>query len=191
MNMLAKLLFMALLISPYTLQAMNADKPNNIKIRGSAFIPQSKRFRSIYGKVSGTIELEYVRYIREHLSLWANIDGLVKRGRSIGFCNPTKIGIANFSFGLDFPWNVGNRSTLYAGFGPSFGAVHITNNSICCCEKVSKGAVGFVVKSGLDICLSKHTFIELFVDYRFERAWFQKTIQVGGLQPGIALGFKF
>lgn len=185
------LLFTTLLMVSCAVHAMNQDEPNNIKIRGSVFIPQSKRFRDIYGKVAGNIELEYVRYIREHISFWVNIDGLVKRGHSIGFCNPTKIGIANFSFGLDFPWEVGDRSTIYFGFGPSFGDVRITNNSVCCCEKVSKGAVGFVIKSGLDVCLSEHTFIELFIDYLFERACFQNKVNVSGLKPGVALGVKF
>jgi hypothetical protein len=191
MNILAKSLCAILLIAPCTSQAMSADEPHNIKIRGSAFIPQSHRFRDIYGKAAGNIELEYVRSVCQHISGWANIDGLVKHGHSIGFCNPTKIGVAQFSFGLDFPWKVGDRSILYAGIGPSFGKVWLTNNSLCCCEKVSKGAVGFVVKSGVNICVSQHTFIEIFADYLFERVCFQNKVNVGGLKPGIAFGIKF
>jgi hypothetical protein len=191
MNALSKLFFIALLISSYTLQAMNADEPNNIKIRGSAFIPQSERFREIYGKAAGNIELEYVRYLCEHISFWANIGGFVKHGHSIGLRNPTKIGIFNFSFGLDFPWEVGCYSILYLGLGPSFGRIHITNNSVCGTEKISKGAVGFVIKSGLNICLSECTFIEFFIDYIFEHAHFQNRVNVSGLRPGIGLGIKF
>lgn len=167
------------------------NNPHSFKIRSAAFIAQSKLFRKIYDTAGPCIELEYAYRIKRHLEVWGNFDFFWQDGKSIGLCNPTQIKIPNFSFGIKSPYQFKECHELYLGIGPSFAGVLITNKTCCCCEKVSKPAFGFVVKSGYYYDFCKRFFLDIFADYLYQPVHFQRKTEVGGLRIGAGLGIKF
>jgi hypothetical protein len=183
-----------MLLTMHTIQAnLQRDKRNfSIQARASAFIPYAQRFRSIYG-ATPCVGLEVTRNVRQHIAVWANGDAVFACGSSIGFCNPTKVRIANLSLGLKFPYDVGCHSTLYFGTGPSFGALWLTNTSPFCCEKVFQNAIGVAVKAGWDFLLNDRVFFAFFADYLYQPVRFTTLpcrLDCGGLKAGIGLGVR-
>lgn len=187
---------LCLIIVANVATAYYEDNYRDVKIRGYAFIPTGDRFKDIYGKVAGGIQVEVARNTAyECLQLWANIDGLLKHGHSIGLCNPTKVGMVTFSFGVKVPfqWGECNRRIFYLGLGPSIAGIFIRNKSACCgCERATQGSGGVVVKSGIDFFVGECAFIDLFADYNYQPARFNCcTTNVGGLRVGLGLGSTF
>lgn len=176
---------------------------SDVKVRGAAFIPQSKLFRDIYGKVAGTFDVEVATSVLPHVDLWANIDGLVKHGRSLGLNSPTRIGMTHVSLGVKFPYALSQRWVLpggrfetrwvlYAGAGISFASVWLKNKSPFTWERINKGTVGGVIKSGAYCFVTDRVFLDLFADYLVQPTHFNpRYVNTGGLKVGAGLGTSF
>lgn len=173
------------------LPIQSVENPNSLKIRSAVFIPQSKLFRKIYHTVGPCIELEYAYRFRNHVELWGNFDWFWHHGKSVGLCSSTKIKIPNFSFGIKSPFTFKNCHEIYLGIGPSFAGIFLSNNSCCGCEKISKEAIGVIIKSGYYYNFNKRIFLDLFADYLYQSVHFQRKVNVGGLKMGAGLGIRF
>jgi hypothetical protein len=168
------------------------ERCSTIKGRVAALIPQAKLFREIYGNAGGVVELEVATPVAEHVELWANIDGFFKRGRSVGLCSPTRIGMTHITFGGKFPYEVNDCITVYAGAGLSLGKIWLRNRSPFCWENISKYSVGGVIKSGVDYFVTERVFVDLFADYLVQPTNFkQRRINTGGLKLGVGVGGTF
>jgi hypothetical protein len=162
------------------------------KIRGGGFIPRSNLFRDIYGTALGTFDGEIAASIHRYLQAWININFALAHGNSLGFCNPTTIWIVNSSLGLKAPFDINNWLTLYLGFGPTFGAIRIKDESqFTGCSSSTKSSIGFVAKSGIDFTFRTRWFVDIFADYVYQKADFEKDVNAGGLRVGAGIGVKF
>ncbi len=163
-----------------------------IEIRSGAFFPNTERFRKIYGKATASYGFEVSTSTDSCVDAWANFDFLTKHGRSIGFNDPTRVSIANFSFGLKYPFHVREKWAAYIGIGPSFSGVWVKNRyHNHRHHTASQVAVGGILKSGINYYLNSWVFIDLFVDYVYQPVSFEKRTDVGGLKTGIGLGYRF
>jgi len=164
----------------------------SLKLRPYVFIPRAHLYREIYGKVSGGVELEAETIFCHGIGVWANVDGLFKRGHSLGLCCPTKIGIFNFSFGPKWLYTFcDERFSLYLGVGPTFAGVFVRNKSVCCINKVNKFSPGVVAKTGFYWHVNDCVFLELFGDYLYQPVHFQHHVDVGGGKIGLGVGYTF
>lgn len=162
------------------------------KIRGGAFIPRSHLFRDIYGTALGTFDGEAAASIHRYLQAWININFALAHGNSLGFCNPTKLWIVNSSLGLKAPFDINNWLTVYLGFGPTFGAIRIKDESqFSGCSSSTKSSIGFVAKSGINFTFCTRWFVDTFADYVYQKADFQKSVNASGLRVGAGIGVKF
>ena len=186
-SVLKKIVTLSLVVSFYQAYAIEGE----IKVRGAAFIPTSKLFRCIYGKAGGCFEIEGAVSLCDYGQLWANFDWFSKCGHSIGFCNPTHIQVPSFSIGLKGVYDVSDCTSLYLGLGPNFSKIRIKNKSLCGVDCCSKGAVGLVIKSGVDFDVCDCVFVDLFVDYLYQPVKFQCRENVGGVRIGAGLGTRF
>ncbi len=173
----------------------------DVKVRSSAFIPQSKLFKHIYGNVAATVQIEGAGNLFRWVDGWANFTWLSKHGHSIGLHSGTKINIANFSFGLKAPWEFHDSFIAYIGIGPAFAKVWLHNHSVCTKKHVSKTSFGLVAKSGLYCFITDNLFFDIFLDYTYLPTHFRKQIiagvtrkhhpNVGGVMPGVGFGAAF
>ncbi|HEV8051792.1 MAG TPA: hypothetical protein VGP47_04795 [Parachlamydiaceae bacterium] len=176
---------------------------SSVEIRADAFIHSSKLFRKIYGDVGTSYGIEASTPLVNCFDGWVNFDWFTKNGRShvdksegngnSEACrgNTTKVRIANFSFGLKFPYEFCGSFSPYVGIGSSLSRINIKNKSFCCHNKSSKVAFGGVVKLGIYWRFFECMFLDVFVDYLYQPIKFHKRVDVGGLKTGAGLGISF
>lgn len=164
----------------------------SLEVRGAALLPTSHRFRHIYGHAVGDLQLEAGVKLRDCLKLWAQFDWFEKHGRSIGFCDPTKIDVMNGALGIKFMKEWCDCLYPYLNGGFVIGGVKVKNRSICCLnERCAKAAAGFVVGAGFYWFTDHHLFFDAFVDYLYQPVKFQERVNVGGFKIGAGIGVTF
>jgi hypothetical protein len=180
----ATLVFFVCLVCPLLAQT------GTLEFRTGAFFPARKDFRKIYGNAGADYQIQASMGFCSCIDLWAQVDFYPKRGRIKG-CGSSKIDIVNFSLGPRYVFPLSNCINAYAGAGLVAGYSRIRNRIFCSRNKESTGSVGGVVKSGINIYLNCHIFLDLFVDYSYVRAYFHRRVNVGGLTTGAGIGYRF
>lgn len=164
---------------------------HNFKIRPYLFVPHTKLYRNIYGKIGGGVQVEFEKTMSDHGSFWINLDGLFKRGHSIGLCQKTRISTISLSSGIKYCYEYNKRLQLALGIGPSIAGIFIKDQSVCCPNKNSKCSGGFVIKTDLHGFIHDRVFLDLFLDYTYQHVHFNKNINVGGTKIGLGIGWTF
>jgi opacity protein-like surface antigen len=193
----------------YTYTSAYTGSRYEAKIRGAAFIPSSDAFRDIYGTVMGNVDAEFAVQVHKYLQVWANFDYTQTWGNALGscdiaspnFCSTTHIRIINGSAGLKAPFDINDWFRVYLGVGPTFGGIHIKGATIftgdySCSDSTS--SIGFVAKSGMNFFFGKKDLyyrsrwlVDIFADYVYQKAEFQKDVNASGLRVGAGIGIRF
>jgi hypothetical protein len=185
-----KAFFLLLLIR--NIHPLFAEFDNSLEIRSAAFFHSSERFREIYGYPGASYQVEASTKLYDFLDGWANFDWFSKHGNSVGFNDPTRVSIANISFGIKFPYQLVEEFTAYIGIGPSLSRIWLKNQSECGCQEyVSKLVIGGVLKTGIYYFINKRVFIDVFVDYLCQPDNFETHVDIGGVKAGAGIGIKF
>ena len=180
----------------------HADYRFEVKARGSAFIALSHMFRDVYGTAAGNVDVEFAAKLHKYLQVWTNIDYTQTWGDALGFCDitspnfcaTTHIRIINGSAGLKAPFDINDWFRVYLGVGPTFGGIRIKGATIftgCYSCSDCASSIGFVAKSGVDFFFCKRWFVDIFADYVYQKADFQKDLNASGLRVGAGLGVAF
>lgn len=162
-----------------------------LEVRSAAFFHSSKLFRHIYGTVGADYQIQASTKFSNCLETWSNLDWFSKRGRSVGFKDPTRVRIFNWSLGINYLYDLNCWHTLYVGVGPSLAKVWIKDKSCHEDDKDSKTVLGGVVKCGIYTCITDCAFLDLFVDYLYQPAHLHNHVDMGGVKTGIGIGVKF
>lgn len=169
---------------------------DSAEIRVAAFFPTSKRFRDNYGWVGANYQFEIAKnfgcYCRDQI--WLNIDWYPKHG-SFSSCGSSHINILNGNIGYKRFWNCCSCFDFYAGIGPLFGWVWLKNKRKCKpCDwkrKYNEYAVGAIARLGAQYELCGCFFVDFFVDYLYEVAFFYRNAYIGGFKTGVGLEYSF
>lgn len=163
----------------------------SVEVRSAAFFHSSKLFREIYGNIGPCYELEASTPLCYCLDGWANFDWFSKhRKKDCEEC-ASRVGIANISFGLKYPYCLCEQVTAYIGIGPSFSRIWLKEKSQCCRERLTKLVIGGVLKTGIYYFINECIFLDLFVDYLYQPVHFKRRVDIGGLKTGLGAGVKF
>lgn len=163
---------------------------STLELRSSAFIPSARLFRQIYGDVSATYGLEASTNLQENLDGWVNFDWLPKHGRSVGLKDPTQIRIANVSLGVKWIYPCTEQYKAYIGIGASFSNVWLKNKSMFFHERLSRIAVGGIIKSGVLYLINECIFLNVFLDYLYLPSPYKRPVDIGGFKAGLGLGMR-
>lgn len=165
----------------------------SLEFRSGAFFHSSDRYKEIYGTVSPSYQVEAATHLGCSLDGFANFDWTSQYGCSEGLNNKTKISIANFSFGVKYPYQFCERFTVYGGVGPSISRIMIDNhdNNRRHNDRSLKTAVGCILKSGLVYDADCNVFLEVFADYLFQSAKYNFRVNLGGFKVGAGIGYRF
>lgn len=163
----------------------------NVEIRTAAFFHSSKRFRDVYGNVGCSYQLEASTHLYNCWDGWVNFDWFSKH-RKLNKCHAsTNVSISNISFGIKYPYQFCERYIAYAGIGPSISRIWLRNKSRCEHEKVSKLAIGCLLKTGIYYFVTCDLFVDLFFDYLYQPIHFHHDVDIGGIKTGIGVGKQF
>lgn len=191
-----KICFLFMLFSCCSLMAHQECCPERcftttLELRSDAFFHSFKRFRHIYGDVSASYQVEGSIQCDQNMALWTNFDWFSKHGRSIGFRDPTRVDIANISFGIKIPYCITRNIIAYVGIGPSLSRIWVNNRLFRHRhEEVSKPALGGIIKGGVNYFITEHIFFDVFVDYLYQPVYFEKFVNIGGVKIGGGIGIK-
>jgi hypothetical protein len=172
---------------------------NKTELRSAAFIPANEKFRKIYGNPGLSLQLEGSRVFKDlqYLEIWENLEWIFMHGSARPHsCGKTHIDILDLSVGVKFIGPaVADRLYFYAGAGPDFGVVFVENQTHCFRTRIkehkSYAAIGVVFKTGMQIVMKPHFYLNFFADYNYLPVGMQSTIDVGGLKVGGGFGGKF
>lgn len=179
-----------------------------MELRTALFYHSSKRFRDIYGDIYSTYQVEIsVHHEPCCYTWWANLTWFYEKegtaecsecDMSGQNCVPcpfppkTKITTANLSFGIKFPFKFTDCFNGYVGLGPLFGGIWIDNNILFDSEEdVSRFIYGAIIKTGVQYYFCQCWFLDLFADYSYQHVNFDTDLDVGGLQLGVGVGYRF
>lgn len=177
-----------------------ADPCTSFEFRGAGFFHSSHRFREIYGNVGTSYQIEAAGNFNCcnldcNLGWFANVDWTQKKGRSEGLNDPTKMSIANLSFGLKYLYPFFCNYTAYAGIGPSFSRIALDNHHSHQRSHNnrynSRIAIGGIIKTGVLYSINCNLFLDGFVDYLYQPVNYSTNVDIGGFKLGAGIGYKF
>jgi hypothetical protein len=167
-------------------------RESKIEVRGAAFAPREKLYRSIYGDLGGSFEIELSQSLANYLDIWGNVSWTPKHGKTVEFDSATKINQVSLSFGIKCMGCIGKGLEGYVGIGPIFTQAMIKDTSYCGQQtKNTEPEVGVVLKTGLYRALGECLFVIIFADYRYQPAELPREVDLGGLRIGIGFGRRF
>lgn len=164
-----------------------------IEVRSAAFFHSDKLFREIYGKTGVDFQIQASTEWSCPFELWSNIAWFSRKGHSVGFHDPTRAHILNYSFGINFLYPLDCQCMLYAGAGPCIGRIWLNNDSrFNCKDRETKVALGAIIKSGLYYTFRDCLYFDLFLDYIYQPVHFKRNhIDIGGIKTGVGIGTLF
>jgi tetratricopeptide (TPR) repeat protein len=158
-----------------------------IEIKGNYFIPSEKDFKDIYGEglmYGGEVSAGLAKYF----ALWFGGNYFSKKGELTQTQEKTKLETYYLGGGIKLRFPLG-ISHFYLGGGVNF---HQYKQSTPIGD-VKKGGVGYVGKVGWFIEVVRGLIIDLYGNYTYCEIKPEDLpkINIGGLEAGIGLGFKF
>lgn len=169
--------------------SLSASAENTLEIRTAAFFHQSKKFRKIYGDVNADYQIAGSFALTPVFELWGEWDYLYSSKSKKDY--KTRINLNNFDFGIRYVYSFNPQLDAYIGLGASVAQVRLHDKSFCGKNNHSKTVWGFVTKTGLRYWFYRNLFAEVFIDYLYQDAHFEKNANIGGLKVGAGLGVKF
>jgi hypothetical protein len=163
------------------------QKRNNyIKAGVNYFSPPEQRFKDVYGSgmtYSGEIGIG----IWKGLKLWIGGSYFTKKGELFFTKEETKVQIFPMGGGLKYLLTEGSAN-LYSGMGLYYYQFKETNPI----GDVSKGGLGYVGQVGVFVKAIGGLIIDFNLDYSYCRMRpVERSINIGGFQAGIKLGYEF
>jgi len=158
-----------------------------IEIKGNYFIPSEKDFKDIYGEglmYGGEVSAG----LAKNFALWFGGNYFSKKGELTQTQDKTKLETYYLGGGIKLRFPLG-ISHFYLGGGVNF---HQYKESTPIGE-VKKDGVGYVGKVGWFIEVVRGLIIDLYGNYTYCKIQPEDLpkINIGGLEAGIGLGFKF
>ena len=171
---------------------------NEIRIEGKAayFRPTASVTRDIYGSF-GLYSLEALYSPWCDLYFWGSVGFATSSGKSTVDKSKTTLTYVPISAGLKYLFQI-NSFRPYFGAGPLAAYLHTKDDSPFVVKKREKWGVGAIVKAGLIYDISRHFFLDAFVEYSFMGIDFSRmsitlgqAADISGLAAGGAIGIRF
>ena len=157
-----------------------------IEFKGSYFSPSESFFKDIYG--GGIMYGAEVSFsVWKQLDVWLGGSYFTKKGELTFTKEETKLDIMPIGGGLKYRLTTGVFN-LYAGAGLNYYQYKESNPL----GDVSKGGLGYIGKIGSYVNVAGGFLIDLYVNYSYcklKPADFE--INIGGIEAGVGIGYKF
>jgi len=158
-----------------------------VEVKGHYLSPSDKAFRDIYGggmMYGGEASLG----VWKGLEVWIGGSYFSKKGELTYTKEETKLEIMPIGAGVRYSYSVNKNINIYGGVGVNYYSYKESNPI----GDVNKGGLGYIGKIGSYMKVTGGLMIDLYVDYSYckmKPADFK--INIGGIEAGIGLGYKF
>lgn len=168
---------------------MKNGKGNSISLRSAYFYPTARLEQKIYNSIFD-IELEGFYSLGSELGFYLNVGYLEKNGRSDGLNLKTKIHQIPINLGIEYIYNLTQRTSFYMGLGPSLNYIYLNDKTPIEKKHVNKWCIGVNTKNGFYYDLTDQFFADVYLDYLYIPMKLKNTFNTGGLRIGIGIGVK-
>jgi len=170
-------------------------KKNMFGIFSGFYFMQDSAFQSIYGKSSPIIGAEYAFTLPlesvHSLDVWFGFSTLSKKGKTTYFAEDITLSITNFSLALRYIGQFG-RFAPFAGGGIDYFVYKESYPETYPVSSVGGSDLGFHLQAGTYIDIISGLAAKLHIKYNFSKTEsYGSTINLGGIQYGIGLAFRF
>ncbi len=177
-----------------------------LEFKGAYFKPTGKHFKHIYkGSALYGPELSVqLSECNEHWYGFFSVDYYRKKDHSIGLNNPTKVTLLPIGIGVKYftPACWCDNTDFYVGLGFQPVRVHTHDFSPFVIPKITKWALGGIVKGGALVTFSCNFFLDLFLAYSFAHVRSHEAVaptgpvvplkaNISGFIVGAGLGYRF
>jgi len=178
---------------------LQAESNTLTELKISYFYPSSKTLREIYGTGGVNYELAFSYYVWKDLAIRVAGDFFIKEGHSLNGDQKTRLEILPVSLGTFYAYRMGMHR-LYGGGGLRYFFVKIKNDSSSVSSHSYGHGVGGYLEGGYLATFDDWFTFDLFANYSFRRLKLnsehianveQTSVEVGGLNIGAGVGFKF
>lgn len=169
-----------------------------VEAKFSYFYPQSSTIRDVYGDGGINYQFAFSYFVWKGLAVKASVDYFTKDGSSSDGTS-TSIRIIPISLGPMYAYRTGIFS-FYGGLGMRYFFAKIDNESIYVSNKSDGNGMGGYAEIGTLIRIASRVYVDVFADYGYKKLNLSSTpypnvttssLQVGGLNVGAGIGFKF
>jgi len=158
-----------------------------VELKAHYFSPSEEAFRDIYGggiMYGGEVSIG----VWKEVEVWFGVSFFFKKGELAFTKEETEVKIVPFGAGVRYSHPVNEKINIYGGLGINYYSFKEENPL----GEVSKGGLGPVMRAGGLVRVTKEFIVDVYVDYSYckmKPADF--NINVGGIEAGIGLGYRF
>lgn len=166
----------------------------------SYFYPTSSTLREIYGTGGINYQFAFSYYVFRGLAVKTSVDYFSKDGESLNGKVPTHITITPVSLGAMYEYRRGMFG-VYGGLGMRYFFVKITNDSPAVSPTSRGNGMGGYAEMGALFWVDPSITFDVFANYSYRKQSLsssnepdnviQSPIQLGGLNVGVGVGFRF
>lgn len=224
--MMIKLRIILLLILSTSLSLVADDCFDwSLQLRGAYFASQSKIINKTNSQHWFDYQVEAAHNFENNWQLWTNVSWFTKKRpiKRDAFYGPAghyhdssycrystnhnkkhrRLYILPLSLGLKYNLCITPCARFYLGAGPSYTFLKIKHPISIFNKYITRQGIGALFKSGFQYDIGEYTFLDLFVDYLYQRFHFsqfdsyidgytkRKQMNIGGFKIGIGLGVYF
>lgn len=170
-----------------------------MEVRGGGYRPTDRRFHKHFGEFYPTVGFQVGYLFCPRWDVVATVDYMRRSGRRFHHLEPSRMELIPISALLRYHFYQSASWRLYAGVGPRYFLLKsknflTTNNS----SDTSEG-IGVVGEVGVLFEVCSSVSVDLFVSYAYgsvsgpsKKVGIKShTVDAGGLQAGLGLGFRF
>jgi hypothetical protein len=170
-----------------------------LEAKGACFYPTNHTIRKIYG-VGGEYGLEGSVSFSRNFYAWASGDVLYQHGHSLGSDQSTYLTLVPIAAGIKYLYPLHCKVDFYAGAGPQYSYMNISNHSNYVTRHIRKWGWGGIGKAGFLFDMYQGIFLDVFAQYSYLRIPFHNSlngqvtpnnIHLSGWQFGGAIGYRF
>lgn len=158
-----------------------------VELKGSYFHPSERAFRDIYGgglMYGGEVSIRAWK----RFYVWLGASSFSKKGELTFTKEETKLRITPIGGGIKYLYPLKEKIDIYGGLGINRYSYEEENFL----GKASKSGWGAVLRAGGLIKVKKGFIIDVFINYSYCRMKpADYRINIGGIEAGIGLGYKF
>ncbi len=157
------------------------------EFKGHYFNPTEQRHKDIYGS-GWAFGGEFGFGVSESLYVYLSGNYYAREGELTYTKEETKLKIIPLAVGAKYHFNLVGGSIFYAGTGLTYN-IYKEENPI---GEASKNGIGFVLNSGLLVFVVEGLFLDVYVNYSYCKLKPANVdINIGGLEAGLGIGYKF
>jgi hypothetical protein len=156
-----------------------------------------RTLRHIYS--DGVLDIQLTSSFRvwRPLYIYAAIEYIGAKGRTLGGHERTKIRLVPLSLGLQYIQPITFDLKYYLTVGPRVFHFHQKNHSVGVPSTVNKWGCGGFINTGFMYYLTEHIIFDFFGEYSYKRMHFKtdranvegNSLQIGGLTLGAGIGY--